>query len=56
MLKGCARPGNYQIPQALEKKGEIPEDDNGVHVGVGSGWWYESIFPSSPFHLRQYAN
>lgn len=42
LLQECARPGDYQIPQALDKKGEIPEDDNGVHIGVGTGWWYES--------------
>lgn len=43
LFKECARPGDYTIPQALEKKGEIPTDEAGVHIGVGSGWWYEGM-------------
>ncbi|KAF1833519.1 ubiquinol cytochrome-c reductase assembly protein Cbp3 [Decorospora gaudefroyi] len=43
LINECARPGGYTIPQALEKKGEIPVDENGVHVGVGEGWWYEAL-------------
>ncbi|KAL5117594.1 Ubiquinol-cytochrome C chaperone [Pleosporales sp. CAS-2024a] len=43
LVKECSRPGEYTIPQALEKRGEIPTDENGVHVGVGEGWWYETL-------------
>jgi cytochrome b pre-mRNA-processing protein 3 len=42
LFKECAGPGDYQIPQALENGGEIPTDESGVHLGVGTGWWYES--------------
>jgi cytochrome b pre-mRNA-processing protein 3 len=48
LIKECSRPGEYTIPQALEKSGEIPTDDNGVHLGVGNGWWYESMHRPSP--------
>lgn len=44
LIKECARPGAYSIPQAAEKGGEIPTDENGTHIGVGSGWWYDSTF------------
>ncbi|KAF2819365.1 ubiquinol cytochrome-c reductase assembly protein Cbp3 [Ophiobolus disseminans] len=43
LIKECSRPGEYQIPQALEKNGEIPTDENGTHVGEGAGWWYETL-------------
>ena len=42
LIKECTKPGEYTIPQALEKRGEIPVDDNGVHLGEGEGWWYDS--------------
>ena len=51
LLKECSRHGDYKIPQALEKKGEIPEDESGVHIGVGIGWWYESRPTLSPYLL-----
>ncbi|PSN73864.1 hypothetical protein BS50DRAFT_566791 [Corynespora cassiicola Philippines] len=43
LLKECTRHGDYTIPQALESGGEIPTDDNGVHLGEGTGWWYETL-------------
>ncbi|KAH7110560.1 ubiquinol-cytochrome C chaperone-domain-containing protein [Dendryphion nanum] len=43
MCKECIRPGHYEVPQAVEKGGEIPTDENGTHLGVASGWWYETL-------------
>jgi cytochrome b pre-mRNA-processing protein 3 len=43
LIKECGRAGEYTIPQALEKNGEIPTDESGVHLGVGEGWWYDSM-------------
>jgi cytochrome b pre-mRNA-processing protein 3 len=43
LLKECSRPGDYQIPQAQEKNGVIPTDEDGVHLGVGEGWWYDTL-------------
>jgi hypothetical protein len=45
LFKECSRPGDYTIPQSLEKGGEIPTDENGVHLGEGTGWWYDSKHP-----------
>lgn len=45
LIKECARPGEYKIPQALQKGAEIPTIENGVHLGEGEGWWYESGCP-----------
>ena len=42
LIKECTKPGEYKIPQALVKRGEIPVDENGVHLGEGEGWWYDS--------------
>ena len=42
LFKECARHGDYEVPQALEKGAEIPTDETGAHLGVGKGWWYES--------------
>lgn len=47
LIKECSRPGEYTIPQAFEKNGEIPEDENGTHIGVGEGWWYNSMCPQN---------
>lgn len=41
LLKECARHGEYKIPQALEKDGEIPLDETGAHLGVSDGWWFK---------------
>lgn len=46
LIKECARAGDYTIPQALEKNGEIPRDETGAHLGVGTGWWYECKSPT----------
>lgn len=43
LIKECTKPGEYKIPQALLKGGEIPVDDNGVHLGEGEGWWYDTL-------------
>ncbi|KAF2640990.1 hypothetical protein P280DRAFT_468673 [Massarina eburnea CBS 473.64] len=43
MMKECARPGEYTIPQSQEKGVEIPRDETGAHLGVGKGWWYETL-------------
>ncbi|KAH7408560.1 ubiquinol-cytochrome C chaperone-domain-containing protein [Phaeosphaeria sp. MPI-PUGE-AT-0046c] len=43
LIKECSRPGEYTIPQAFEKDAEIPEDENGTHIGVGEGWWYDTL-------------
>ncbi|KAF2676651.1 ubiquinol cytochrome-c reductase assembly protein Cbp3 [Lentithecium fluviatile CBS 122367] len=43
LIKECARFGDYTIPQALEKNAEIPRDETGAHLGVGTGWWYETL-------------
>jgi cytochrome b pre-mRNA-processing protein 3 len=45
LIKECSKPGEYTIPQALIKGAEIPTIENGVHLGEGEGWWYESEFP-----------
>jgi cytochrome b pre-mRNA-processing protein 3 len=44
LMKECTKAGEYKIPQAQIKGGEIPTDENGVHLGEGEGWWYESKF------------
>jgi cytochrome b pre-mRNA-processing protein 3 len=49
LVKECARSGNYTIPQALEKNVEIPRDETGAHLGVGTGWWYDSKTYLEPF-------
>ncbi|KAF2477565.1 uncharacterized protein BDR25DRAFT_299458 [Lindgomyces ingoldianus] len=51
LFKECARHGDYEIPQALEKKGEIPADENGTHLGVGSGWWYDTLGLTPTFNV-----
>ncbi|KAF2653216.1 ubiquinol cytochrome-c reductase assembly protein Cbp3 [Lophiostoma macrostomum CBS 122681] len=43
LFKECAKPGAYEVPQALEKDAEIPTDETGAHLGVGKGWWYETL-------------
>jgi cytochrome b pre-mRNA-processing protein 3 len=44
LIKECSKPGEYKIPQALLKRGEIPVDENGVHLGEAEGWWYDSTY------------
>jgi cytochrome b pre-mRNA-processing protein 3 len=48
LMKECTKAGEYKIPQAQIKGGEIPTDENGVHLGEGEGWWYESKFSKLP--------
>ncbi|KAF1961928.1 hypothetical protein CC80DRAFT_488311 [Byssothecium circinans] len=43
LIKECVRPGDYTIPQSQEKGAEIPRDETGAHLGVGTGWWYETL-------------
>ncbi|KAF2270220.1 ubiquinol cytochrome-c reductase assembly protein Cbp3 [Lojkania enalia] len=43
LIKECVRQGDYTIPQAAENGAEIPTDETGAHIGVGTGWWYESL-------------
>ncbi|RMZ67911.1 Ubiquinol-cytochrome c chaperone UPF0174 [Pyrenophora seminiperda CCB06] len=43
LIKECTKPGEYKIPQALVKRGEIPVDENGVHLGEAEGWWYDTL-------------
>ncbi|KAF2875306.1 ubiquinol-cytochrome C chaperone-domain-containing protein [Massariosphaeria phaeospora] len=43
LMKECARPGDYKIPQSMDTKAEIPTDEHGVQIGEGTGWWYETL-------------
>ncbi|PVH98403.1 ubiquinol cytochrome-c reductase assembly protein Cbp3 [Periconia macrospinosa] len=43
LIKECVRPGDYTIPQAQEKNAEIPRDETGAHLGVATGWWYDTL-------------
>jgi cytochrome b pre-mRNA-processing protein 3 len=52
LIKECTRPGEYKIPQALVKRGEIPVDEDGVHLGEAEGWWYDSTL----YWSKQQAN
>jgi cytochrome b pre-mRNA-processing protein 3 len=47
LIKACTKPGEYTIPQALVKGGEIPVDEHGTHVGEAEGWWYEGMYCNS---------
>ncbi|KAL2051816.1 hypothetical protein ABVK25_007972 [Lepraria finkii] len=43
LVKECARQANYTIPQAHEKNVDIPKTKDGEDLGVGTGWWYETL-------------
>lgn len=43
LVQECGRPGDYKIPEALEKSAEIPTDEDGTHIGQGTGWWYDAL-------------
>ncbi|KAK3176945.1 hypothetical protein OEA41_008271 [Lepraria neglecta] len=43
LVKECARQANYTIPQANEKNVDIPKTKDGEDLGVGTGWWYETL-------------
>lgn len=45
LFKECASQADYTIPQAFERRGKIPTGEDGMHIGEGTGWWYESMFP-----------
>lgn len=47
LIKECSKAGEYKIPQAQQNNVEIPTDENGVHLGEGEGWWYESMHSHS---------
>jgi len=40
LVKECARPAEYSIPQSKEKGAETPKTKDGEDLGVGEGWWY----------------
>ncbi|KAL9603481.1 MAG: hypothetical protein Q9219_001168 [cf. Caloplaca sp. 3 TL-2023] len=42
-IKECASQADYTIPQRHEKNGIIPKAADGQELGVGKGWWYESL-------------
>ncbi|KAL8958271.1 MAG: hypothetical protein Q9193_004642 [Seirophora villosa] len=43
LIKECARHADYTVPQRYEKNGVIPKTAEGQDLGVGKGWWYESL-------------
>ncbi|KAL6717049.1 Serine carboxypeptidase 3 [Lecanora helva] len=43
LIKECARQADYTIPQAREKDVEIPRTKDGEDLGVGTGWWFETL-------------
>ncbi|KAF2497528.1 hypothetical protein BU16DRAFT_525174 [Lophium mytilinum] len=38
----CSRAGNYTVPQ-IDEGGVAPKNDAGEDLGVGTGWWYDSL-------------
>ncbi|KAI9723408.1 MAG: hypothetical protein M1812_001292 [Candelaria pacifica] len=43
LFKECARQADYSIPRANEKGAETPKSKDGEDLGVGKGWWYETL-------------
>lgn len=43
LVKECARQADYAIPQAHEKNVEVPKTKDGEDLGVGTGWWFETL-------------
>ncbi|KAL8943509.1 MAG: hypothetical protein Q9216_001044 [Gyalolechia sp. 2 TL-2023] len=43
LIQECADQAMYSIPQRYEKDGVIPHTADGQDLGVGTGWWYESL-------------
>ena len=41
LFKECSTQADYWVPQAEQKGAEIPMTGEGIHIGVGEGWWYE---------------
>lgn len=50
LVKECARQADYEVPQRNMKDVPIPRTDDGQHLGVGKGWWYESQYLPSYSH------
>lgn len=44
LVQECARQADYHTPQATEKGAKAPKTKDGVELGVGDGWWYQSMF------------
>lgn len=40
----CARQADYDVPQALEKDGEIPKTGTGEDLGVSERSWYTGVY------------
>ncbi|KAI4158701.1 MAG: hypothetical protein LQ342_007222 [Letrouitia transgressa] len=43
LIKECARQADYTIPERMEKDVEIPRTANDEDLGVGTGWWYDTL-------------
>lgn len=43
LIKESARQAAYRIPQAKEQDVPIPKTKDGEDLGVGEGWWYETL-------------
>ena len=43
LVEKCASQASYRIPQAQDKNVDIPKMKNGEDLGVGEGWWYQSM-------------
>ena len=43
LVKKCANQADYRIPQAQDKNVNIPKTKNGEDLGIGKGWWYQSM-------------
>ncbi|KAL9031431.1 MAG: hypothetical protein Q9196_000534 [Gyalolechia fulgens] len=50
LVKECASQADYTIPQRHEKNGVIPKTADGEDLGVGTGWWYESLGMTPTFN------
>ena len=43
LYRQCAAQADYSVPQAKERDTEIPKTPDGFEMGVGRGWWYQSV-------------
>ncbi|KAL4925878.1 uncharacterized protein BDV17DRAFT_270733 [Aspergillus undulatus] len=43
LYEACSKPGDYSIPQLKEKDVPVPKTEAGEDLGVGEGWWYQSL-------------
>jgi cytochrome b pre-mRNA-processing protein 3 len=43
LFEVCSAQADYKIPQASQKRAETPKTASGEDLGVGEGWWYESM-------------